>query len=616
MTTLATTEKAGYNAKAGQVIVGNLARGGDGQFTSAGNASTSYTTPLATKRAKLLKRKASGKAKPKAGSKPKGVDPAKAQERAARIAERKQKAQERATVQVQKKADALVKQAKREQDQAAKKADRAAAGLKRSTEQSIKKQAIDQRRADAAKKKEERQAGGGKGGGAAPKADKAIETARNHMTVQSATLPKESFDTLNSLSQGGAGDPSQLAELVKTGLVEQDTSGAYRLSTAGRSYVTAANAGDVGRANDAMSRARDRVAARVERQNTQTARALVRAQRRNTQKAKTRRATKEAAPMLTVLKQANGTHRWVSVSSTAFQDRDGQIVSRKALQDDCDRADATGKYGTLNWWHTPIVLGDCDFNMMLGRSLIESGTFRNGAIAHVMTKQAGTLRKSIGFRHPLSQPENGVFTYIKRFERSILPAGTESNLFTTLTVKDGTMATTKEKVDALRDLLGDDELLTNLLGTAALTEKQADDAGIQFKAAADDAGAVTEEDVAAADDDMLLSDGELDAIADRVVAKLAPLLQAAVTKEATVDLAPLFDELATLKQAHDTELAVLKTKYAGDVDGMEMRLKELEGTQPAARPFRASQSRDTVTTKTTDVPTHGISTEFFAFAAG
>jgi hypothetical protein len=56
---------------------------------------------------------------------------------------------------------------------------------------------------------------------------------------------------------------------------------------------------------------------------------------------------------LLVFKDATGAYRWVAQSSTAFQDRDREIVSTKALSDDCAYADAHGSYGPLRWWHTP-----------------------------------------------------------------------------------------------------------------------------------------------------------------------------------------------------------------------------------------------------------------------
>ncbi len=632
MSDTTTTEKANYGARAGQVIAGNLARGGDGKFSAAGApAAPSYTKPQLTKRAKraaAIAAKKAPKGKGEAKAKPKAVDPAKLAARAAKIAEAKKKVEERAKKAEARAADQLKKKVERTADQARKKieqdkkkAERDAAADQRKVEQMARRAAIDARRAAAEKRRAERLAQaaskpkGSGPGGAKPKPDKSIAQNANRTAVQRETLPSDSFDTLATIARGGTDTPERLAVLMQNapGMVERDIAGQYRLSFAGRAYLNAANSGDVGRAKDAMSRARDRAAAQADRAAAQADRAVRLAKQRT---------TKGAQPGLTVLKHASGGYRWVAISSTAFQDRDGQIVSRKALSDDCARADTTGDYGTLNYWHTPIVLGDCDFNMVAGRSLIESGTFRSPAIARAVAATQTAHKMSIGFRHPMTQPENGVFGYIKRFERSLLPAGRESNLFTSLTVKDITMTTmTKEKVAALRGLLDDDSLLVSLLGQAALSEKAADDAGVQFKMADGAAGAAAEEEDMTEDAeemaDMLLSDEELDAIADRVVAKLAPMLQGAATKEAApIDLAPLTDALEGLKAAQAEELKAFQAKQATTTKALQDRIAELEGSAPQQRPYRASQSAETTTQTTAKAATSGIADDFFSFVGG
>lgn len=139
----------------------------------------------------------------------------------------------------------------------------------------------------------------------------------------------------------------------------------------------------------------------------------------------------------TVFKDKTGRYRWVAISSTAYRDRDGEILSTKALADDIAHADTTGQYGTLRWWHVPgMDLGDCDFNMLYGRSLIESGTFKNDRIAERVKEKAHLLKLSLGFRHPANEPDkSGVFHTIRRFERSLIPPeGNASNLFTSLSV--------------------------------------------------------------------------------------------------------------------------------------------------------------------------------------
>lgn len=186
----------------------------------------------------------------------------------------------------------------------------------------------------------------------------------------------------------------------------------------------------------------------------------------------------------TVFKQADGQYRWVTRSSNAFRDRDGEIVSVKALAEDCARADTTKEYGTLRFWHMPGVdIGDCDFNSLHNRTLIESGTFRNPAVAERVASKAANYQISIGFRHPVDQPdENGVFQTIRRFERSLVPAGRAANPFTSLSVHKEKQHMDQTKIAALKALLdGDEAAVKEVLAGAEASEKTADQMGIAFK---------------------------------------------------------------------------------------------------------------------------------------
>lgn len=184
-----------------------------------------------------------------------------------------------------------------------------------------------------------------------------------------------------------------------------------------------------------------------------------------------------------VFKDKAGDYRWVAISSNAYRDRDGEIVSQKALEADVERADKTGEYGPIRFWHMPTVnLGKCDFNMMHNRHLIESGTFTSKEIGQAIAKAAPNLQLSIGFRHPKDEPDrDGVFHNIRRFERSLVPAGRAANPFTSLSVKESNMSTEAEKLKALKALLNDDALMNSVLGQAETNEKQADGMGIAFK---------------------------------------------------------------------------------------------------------------------------------------
>jgi hypothetical protein len=199
--------------------------------------------------------------------------------------------------------------------------------------------------------------------------------------------------------------------------------------------------------------------------------------------------------MLQVFKQADGRDRWVIISSSAFLDRDREIVSTKALEADVARADADGDYGPLRWWHVKgLDIGDCDFNAMHGRLLVESGTFRHSAFAEMVKQHAGALGVSIGFLHPQNEPDaTGIFNHIRRKERSLLPRGKESNLLTFVSVvKESTM--TNEKVDTLKELVGDPAVVDGLLAGAGEVDKAAEAAGIAFKEAGEPAAEAAPED--------------------------------------------------------------------------------------------------------------------------
>lgn len=212
----------------------------------------------------------------------------------------------------------------------------------------------------------------------------------------------------------------------------------------------------------------------------------------------------QAEASLVVFKQANGQYRWVLLSSSAFKDRDGEIVSQAAQEADTDRMNATGDFGTLDWWHlvpqaistredlgalpTPVrqgglILGDCDFSAMQDRIRVESGTFRDQAVAAAVATAAPRLAASLAFYHPLNEPDaQGVYHTIKTFSRALLPAGKESNLVTQLFVtQGGQMASLKEKWDAFVQLVGGEDTAQSIATQAAQKERMAEGQGLAFK---------------------------------------------------------------------------------------------------------------------------------------
>lgn len=339
---------------------------------------------------------------------------------------------------------------------------------------------------------------------------------------------------------------------------------------------------------------------------------------------------------LSVFKQADE-WRWVLRSSTAYRDRDGEIVSIKALQDDCDRADADGNYGPLRWWHVKgFDIGDCDFNMVYGKTLIESGTFRSPEIAQAVAKEAPNLQVSIGFNYPRGQPDrDGVFTKIKRFERSLLPMGRASNPFTTIPVvrkEHEDMASVQEKIKAFAALLKDDTVVESILQGVNASEKSADAVGTEFKEAdADEATKapkveveIEEEGDEAMEDEEEGEGKEFDDegpfVGDLTPDEFGALMANVITKAydpILQEVKELRGEQETTKEARTKELDGLSKQ----ISALSKRLKELEGDVPkAAKGYVASSADDNLVDENHRLkdaqPTADPQAGFFDFALG
>jgi len=304
-----------------------------------------------------------------------------------------------------------------------------------------------------------------------------------------------------------------------------------------------------------------------------------------------------------VIKQTDGSYRWVLISSSAYQDRDGEIVSQKALEADVIRADADKDYGPLLWWHeSSIVLGDCDFNAMHGPFLVESGTFRNKAVGAMMKEHEDELGGSLAFYHPLAEPDKeGVFSQIRRFERSNLPKEVASNLFTFELITNKERIMDKKKLDAFKAIVGDD-LAAQVIQAADAQEKQADAAGVRRKedqAAVDTPSAVTAPAAPAAPVAQTTTPEALaQVIAQAIATALAPIqvemtgLKAALGEQAQIKAVTE----AERQKAVDTQAAKV-TALEAQLTEAQKSLKELTGDLPrgVARGYRASQDEMTIT---------------------
>jgi 2'-5' RNA ligase len=613
--------RSGYNwgARAGQVIRGRLARGADGRFTSTGSATASTATTTSTPDRRRNYNKPEKTKKPASGGgKKTGQGSRGGKTDAQREAEKKKRQQEQEAKRAQRKAEAEAEKKKREQEREAKRA---------------------QREAEREAKRQEREAnkkpaGGGKGGGGG-KADQ--EAKREEREAKAKK--KKIYEAIDKVGEGETLTSAEKKLLLDEGLITENADGTIVLTDKGK-RVAAEEAED-------------------DKQKEYRVKALSLALKQ----AMTRRAA-PAAASFAVFKQADGRHRWVGFSSNAFRDRDGEIVSTRALVEDVQRADADGRLGPLRWWHVGdpdptnleapwgpgLDLGWCDYSAVQDRVLIESGTFSDETVGAAVAAKAADLQLSIGFLHPPGEPDaEGVFHHIRRFERSLLPAGRAANPFTRLSVHKEEATVLQEKWKGFVALFGgNEETAREYVNQAALTQKAAETAGVAFKAKAEpepepdaappaeetptEAKAEGEEEMAEGGAEMVyVSDLTVDEFIEMFAGALAPVLEAldietkmgARLEEVKAAMGGLSEEMKGLMGGYtkkkDDEAAALAARLAqvesalkesgaahaqtaqtlaavaGDLAATKALATELAGETPAAaRGYLASQADETV----------------------
>lgn len=116
-----------------------------------------------------------------------------------------------------------------------------------------------------------------------------------------------------------------------------------------------------------------------------------------------------------VIRQADGSVRWLSTSATAILNRQGQMDSRELFESFVKHAQETGEYPYRTFYHCGenLKTGQCDFLAVDDYCLVTSGTYDldgpNVDIARAeiraFEEQSGEWGESIGFLYnPMSQP--------------------------------------------------------------------------------------------------------------------------------------------------------------------------------------------------------------------
>lgn len=304
-------------------------------------------------------------------------------------------------------------------------------------------------------------------------------------------------------------------------------------------------------------------------------------------------------------KDASGKYRWILFSSSSYQDNDGEIVSQKALETDTTRMNATKEYGTLDWWHTPLVLGDCDFSEMHGRISIESGTFRDDWIGErfATMKDLGASRM---FYNPANEPDaEGVYNNIRTFRRAILPADRASNRLTMVDVsaKENEKMSFNDKVKDLLDKLGNtpeaEKKVNDLKQAAEQLDSAAKEIGLTAKATAPETPVITPVTTPVTTPEpkaWFVSDMTPDEFDARLTAVVEKFLTPAV-KEIGTHVASMNDANAiTAKETSDKLVTSLKSIQDLQTD-LSARLAALEGLTPRA--YRATSDPMTAVSATT-----------------
>jgi len=614
------TKAANWGAHVGQAIAGRLTRGEGGRFSGDGQASAAKPPSKSREHRTALR-----------AARQERMDAL----RAARAAEQEAEAVKRAEE------DAYIAEGttgrerqKRRAEIAAARRERAAA-RKATHQHQLDEERVKRAEEDAAPPEkgaeEQPKKGGGGGGGKKKPSEEEKRTADEQKKAanRAATAPKAGLSTTEAEFLAGVASGTQPAgsfdgrHLAELGLT-QDTGDTTEATDAGRRALAALERGDVRGAlaaiQDGKARlAHDRARAEKKRQVAQRRRRLPKGPVRQTTKA------------LAVFKDAQGHDRWLAITTTAYEDKDREFITRKAIRGVVAAGDAGAPRGPLRFWHVPgLDLGDCDYQATAydDRFLIESGTFRSPAAARIGQKAAQLgYQMSPGFLHTHQEPRGGSFDHIALFERSFVPPGRASNPYTRLLTKEARMLT-PEKQKEFESLADSDEgraLLTRLLTQASTTVKAADDAGAVYKdapvwaqallgrldgmeaqlkafppvaAAADEQAAAEDDDLAAmetetADDGMGMDDeGFADMIVDKLFARLGPMLD--LEKKVAGYLDSMKGMLQPMQQKDDAraqELATLQVAVdAGAKAGAALaeRLKALEGDLPrGALSYRA-----------------------------
>jgi hypothetical protein len=153
--------------------------------------------------------------------------------------------------------------------------------------------------------------------------------------------------------------------------------------------------------------------------------------------------------VMRIVKGIDGRRLMLIVTSNAYEDRDGEIVSRKALQgyvDECWQDDTYVGDNTHLFWHDGDPIGDIVYADMKGKFLVEISRERPDALIDLGGGRQARISAlwdaleatqgdipygaSHGFAHRVSQKNGSVYSEIYKYETSTMPLEYVANAYT------------------------------------------------------------------------------------------------------------------------------------------------------------------------------------------
>src|SRR6185295_5191606 len=162
-----------------------------------------------------------------------------------------------------------------------------------------------------------------------------------------------------------------------------------------------------------------------------------------------------------VFQDKEGKYRWLSFSSNAFEDNQKELFTTPALEEAVEHADKTGERGPLLYFHVKSAeIGQCDFQAVQGRFLVESGTFNDTplgqkALEYLLTTDE-EQQVSLGFKYRLGDELDRQYDWFRFNERSVLPSGLAANNYTKFLVLGEEDPMNPVKEAKLKEVFGED----------------------------------------------------------------------------------------------------------------------------------------------------------------